>query len=71
MKEMGRYMQFMLETDTEGTVLFMAHTLGWSKEEIHVYIAHLRKEMRTGKSNAYHRQKVIWGRKPVVEEEAD
>ncbi|CAJ0555423.1 Ff.00g054880.m01.CDS01 [Fusarium sp. VM40] len=70
-KEMGRYMQFMLETDTEGTVLFMAHTLGWSKEEIHVYIAHLRKEMRAGKSNAYHRQKVIWGRKPAVEGKTD
>ncbi|KIL90145.1 hypothetical protein FAVG1_06884 [Fusarium avenaceum] len=71
LKEMGRYVQFMLETDTEGTVLFMAHTLGWSKEEIQVYIAHLRKEMRAGNSNAYHRQKVIWGRKPVVEEDTD
>jgi hypothetical protein len=71
MKEMGRYTQFGLETDIEGTVLFMAYTLGWSKEEIQVYIAHLRGEMRSGKMNAYYRQKVVWGRKPVGEEKTE
>ncbi|KAF4963191.1 hypothetical protein FSARC_8769 [Fusarium sarcochroum] len=68
LKEMGRYTQFGLETDTEGFVLFMAHTLGWTKDEIQVYIAHLRREMRAGKSHAYYRQKVVWGRKPVPKE---
>ncbi|RSL39382.1 hypothetical protein CEP53_014094 [Fusarium sp. AF-6] len=64
LKEMGRFTQYGLETDTEGFVLFMAHTLGWSKEEIQVYISHLRREMRAGKSHAFYRQKVVWGRKP-------
>ncbi|KAF4998984.1 hypothetical protein FGRMN_2783 [Fusarium graminum] len=66
LKEMGKYTQFGLETDTEGFVLFMAHALGWSKEEIQVYVAHLRREIRTGKAHAYYRQKVVWGRKPDV-----
>ncbi|KAM0549227.1 hypothetical protein ACHAPJ_009537 [Fusarium lateritium] len=70
LKEMGRYTQFGLETDTEGFVLFMAHTLGWTKDEIQVYIAHLRREMRAGRSHAYYRQKVVWGRKPVSKETA-
>ncbi|KAF4451678.1 hypothetical protein F53441_5357 [Fusarium austroafricanum] len=65
LKEMGRYTQFGLENDSEGAVLFMAHTLGWTREEIQVYISHLRREMRAGKSHAYHRQKVVWGRKPA------
>ncbi|KAM5356939.1 hypothetical protein ACJ41O_003585 [Fusarium nematophilum] len=41
---------------------------GWSKDDIQVYIAHLRREMRAGKSHAYYRQKVVWGRKPILEE---
>ncbi|KAK7420247.1 hypothetical protein QQX98_002902 [Neonectria punicea] len=65
LKEMGRFTQFGLERDTEGLVLFMAHTLGWTKSEIQVYIAHLRREMRSGKHHSYYRQKVVWGRKPT------
>ncbi|KAM5353328.1 hypothetical protein ACJZ2D_016769 [Fusarium nematophilum] len=63
-KEMGPYTKFGLETDTEGFVLFMAHTLGWSREEIQVYIAHFRRELRSGKHHGYFRQKVVWGQKP-------
>lgn len=62
---MGRYTQYGLETDTQGFVLFMAHTLGWSEAEIQVYIAHLRREMRSKKHHAYYNQKVVWGRKPT------
>ncbi|KAH7309073.1 S-adenosyl-L-methionine-dependent methyltransferase [Stachybotrys elegans] len=64
LKEMGRFTQHGLETDTEGFVLFMGHTLGWSREEIQVYIAQLRNQMRSGASHAYYNQKVVWGRKP-------
>ncbi|KAF4450230.1 hypothetical protein FALBO_16510 [Fusarium albosuccineum] len=64
LKEMGRYTQFGLETDSEGFVLFMAHTLGWSKPEIMVYIAHFRWELRSGKHHGYFKQKVVWGQKP-------
>ncbi|KAJ3535436.1 hypothetical protein NM208_g7135 [Fusarium decemcellulare] len=64
MKEMGRYTKFSLERDIEGTVLFMAHTLGWSRPEIQVYISQLRRELRSGKHHGYYRQKVVWGQKP-------
>ena len=62
---MGRYVQYALEQDIEGRVLFMASVMvGWSKEELQVYAAQLRREMRSGKKHAYYRQKAVWGRKP-------
>lgn len=43
----------------------MANVLqGWSRDEIQVYIATLRRELRSGEHHAYYRQKVVWGRKP-------
>jgi len=67
LKELGQYGQLVLEADTEGYILFMANTLGWTREEIQVYIAHLRREVRSGKIHAYYRQNIIWGRKPESE----
>ncbi|KAL1850181.1 hypothetical protein VTK73DRAFT_9734 [Phialemonium thermophilum] len=64
-KEIGRYSQYALEQDIEGTVLFMANLLGWTKAEVGVYIAHLRRELRSGKFHAYYRQKTVIGRKPL------
>ena len=56
--------QLVLESDAEGYILFMANTLGWSREEVQVYIAHLRREIRSNKYCPYSRQKVVYGRKP-------
>lgn len=56
--------QLVLESDTEGYILFLASILGWSREEVQVYIAHLRREIRSNKYYPYSRQKVVWGRKP-------
>ena len=64
LKELGTVGQLVLESDVEGYILFMANTLGWSKDEIQVYIAHLRREVRSKRFYPYYRQKVIWGRKP-------
>lgn len=58
--------QMVLESDTEGYILFVANTLGWSREEVQVYIAHLRREIRSNKYCPYSRQKVVWGRKPEL-----
>ncbi|KAF4998713.1 hypothetical protein FGRMN_3039 [Fusarium graminum] len=63
-KRMGSYTQYGLETDSEGFILFMAHTLGWKREEILVYIAQFRREIRSGKHHGYYAQKVVWGQKP-------
>ncbi|KAM0547311.1 hypothetical protein ACHAPJ_010446 [Fusarium lateritium] len=63
-KRMGSYCKWGLETDSEGFILFMAHTLGWTREEILVYVAQFRKEIRSGKHHGYFAQRVIWGQKP-------
>ncbi|KAK0615105.1 S-adenosyl-L-methionine-dependent methyltransferase [Bombardia bombarda] len=63
-KEMGQFSQVVLEQDPEGYILFMTTTLGWTRPEIMVYIAALRKEVRSGKYHPYYKQRIVWGRKP-------
>ncbi|KAK0628774.1 S-adenosyl-L-methionine-dependent methyltransferase [Bombardia bombarda] len=63
-KEIGRYAQLASEQDTEGYIMLIANTLGWRREEILVYVAQLRREIRSGKYHGFYRQKVVWGRKP-------
>jgi hypothetical protein len=59
------YARLALEQDVEGFVVYMWSTvLGWSKSEIQVYAAHLRRELRSGKHHAYYPQRVLVGRKP-------
>ena len=66
MKEIGTLGQIVLESDTEGYVLFIANTMGWSRDEVQVYIAHLRREVRSLRHYPYYRAKVVYGRKPRV-----
>ncbi|KAG8361666.1 hypothetical protein FVEN_g994 [Fusarium venenatum] len=63
-KQMGSYTKHGLETDSEGFVLFMAHTLGWSREDILAYVTQFKREIRSGKYHGYFAQKVVWGQKP-------
>ncbi len=64
LKEIGRYEELVIEQDTEGYILFIASTIGWTRDEILVYIAKLRREVKSGKHHGYYKQKVVWGRKP-------
>jgi ubiquinone/menaquinone biosynthesis C-methylase UbiE len=65
LKQVGMYARLALEQDVEGFVVYMWSTvLGWSKSEIQVYAAHLRRELRSGKHHAYYPQRVLVGRKP-------
>ncbi|KAK2480280.1 hypothetical protein H9L39_09654 [Fusarium oxysporum f. sp. albedinis] len=64
LKELGEFGRHVFLSDTEGLVLFVANTMGWSEAEIHVYIAHARREINSGKHHAYFKQRVVWGRKP-------
>ncbi|EYB30286.1 hypothetical protein FG05_07715 [Fusarium graminearum] len=63
-QSIGQYTQATLEQDGKGTVLHMATALGWSEEEVTVFISHLRREIRSPKIHAFFRQKAVWGRKP-------
>ncbi|KAJ4385517.1 hypothetical protein N0V93_009946 [Gnomoniopsis smithogilvyi] len=65
LKRIGHLSQAALESDIEGYVLFIANVIaGWSREEILVYIAQLRREIRSGKHHASFRVKAVWGRRP-------
>lgn len=38
--------------------------MGWSTEEIKVYIAHLRRQMRDPTVRPWYQHRVVYGRKP-------
>ncbi|KDN63519.1 putative methyltransferase domain-containing protein [Colletotrichum sublineola] len=66
-KEIGEWAQLTLLSDIEGYVLFMANVMStWTREEIQVYAAQLRREIRSGKFHGYYRQRAYWGRKPLT-----
>ena len=64
MKEIGACTAASLLQDTEGYVLYMANLQGWSKEEVTVYAAQLRRELRNPAIHGYCRMKLIWAKKP-------
>ncbi|KAH7122013.1 S-adenosyl-L-methionine-dependent methyltransferase [Dactylonectria estremocensis] len=64
-RDIGLYMQSAFEQDAKGTVLHMATILGWTEDEVTVFVSHFRREMRTGSIHPFFRQKVVWGRKPT------
>jgi hypothetical protein len=65
LKELGGYAYAAVASDIEGYVMYMAGLLGWTKEEVAVYSAHLRREIRDHSIHGYYNVKVVWGRKPV------
>jgi hypothetical protein len=64
LRERGAFVWATMERDAEGLVLFVAGALGWTKEEVLVFLAKFRREVRSGRHHAYYRNKVVWGRKP-------
>ncbi|KAK0386730.1 hypothetical protein NLU13_6566 [Sarocladium strictum] len=65
LREIGTYQRAAFDTDPEGTVLFMASQVGWTRDEVSVYLAHFRRELRAKGCHPYYRQRVAWGRKPL------
>jgi SAM-dependent methyltransferase len=64
-KQMGLYFRATLENDTEGAIGFLASQLGWTKEEISVYAARLRRELRTNSVHAFCRFNLVYAQKPL------
>ncbi|KAF5022987.1 hypothetical protein F66182_4944 [Fusarium sp. NRRL 66182] len=61
MREIGQYVLAALELDIEGYVLYMAsQLLGWRLEEVKVYCAQLRRELRSGRNHPFFRYRVVW-----------
>ncbi|KAF4344584.1 phosphoethanolamine n-methyltransferase 3 [Fusarium beomiforme] len=65
LKEAGQYFQAAILQDVEGTLMFIANLLGWTKEEIHVFAAQYRREIRSKTVHGYFRAKVVWAQKPI------
>lgn len=64
LRERGEFVRVWLEQDAEGLILFIAGVMGWSREEVALFLAKFRKEVRSGKYHPYYKNKIIWGRKP-------
>ncbi|KAK1768287.1 S-adenosyl-L-methionine-dependent methyltransferase [Phialemonium atrogriseum] len=67
LREIGQFSQVALLSDVEGFILFFTNVLGWSRDQVQVYIAHLRRELRSLKHHVYYKQKIVWGRKPEAQ----
>lgn len=63
-REIGQYAQLAIIQDIEGFILFMTTVQNWTREQVEVYMAHLRRELRSGEYHSYYCQKIMWGRKP-------
>ena len=62
LKELGAYSQFALDNGIHGFMSFAANIIGWSKEEVGVYIIYLQREIRNSKLHSIIRLKAVWGR---------
>ncbi|KAK4442061.1 S-adenosyl-L-methionine-dependent methyltransferase [Podospora aff. communis PSN243] len=63
-KAIGEFTRIGFLQDPEGYLVFLAHTMGWKREQTLVFLSHLRRELRSSKVHAFYRQKVLWARKP-------
>ncbi|KAF7563705.1 hypothetical protein G7046_g392 [Stylonectria norvegica] len=65
LKEIGEFAQFAVMSDVESFILFFTSILGWSREEVIVFIARLRRELNSLKHHVYYYQRIVYGRKPT------
>ncbi|KAI1484918.1 S-adenosyl-L-methionine-dependent methyltransferase, partial [Biscogniauxia mediterranea] len=65
LRQVGLYARLATEQGFEGFVLYLFTTvLGWSPQEVQVYVARARRELRDRKIKPYFVVQVIYGRKP-------
>ncbi|KAK4171669.1 Phosphomethylethanolamine N-methyltransferase [Triangularia setosa] len=65
LKEIGEFALAGILQDIEGWILFVwSQVMGWSKEEVGVYVAHLRRQLRDPNVHAYCLMRCVYGRKP-------
>ncbi|KAM0326606.1 hypothetical protein ACHAQA_006475 [Verticillium albo-atrum] len=64
LNEAGKFFQAAILQDIEGTLNFIALVLGWSPDEVAVFGAHYRSEIKNKRIHGYFSQRVVWGKKP-------
>ncbi|KAL2861844.1 S-adenosyl-L-methionine-dependent methyltransferase [Aspergillus pseudodeflectus] len=71
MKKMGAFNRLQQEEGLEGYAMYLYTTyLGWTREEVEVLLARMRKALRDPSIHAYQEYSVVWARKPVPGKEA-
>ncbi|KAK5276951.1 hypothetical protein LTR16_010468, partial [Cryomyces antarcticus] len=66
---LGRFSEESLLDGIQAFSLAWLHRgLGWSKEQIEVYLVDVRKAISDRSVHAYHKIFVVWGRKPKAGE---
>ncbi|GAB1320927.1 hypothetical protein MFIFM68171_11137 [Madurella fahalii] len=71
LKEIGQYALLSIDLDIEGWILYIwSQVMGWTREQIAVYIAHLRRQLRDPKVHAYFLMRCVYGRKPKEDQPA-
>ncbi|KAL1839886.1 hypothetical protein VTJ49DRAFT_1021 [Mycothermus thermophilus] len=64
-KETGTFFKLVLTSDLEGYVNFVwGNVMGWKPEEIKVYLAHLRRQMKDPSIRTWYPHRIVYGRKP-------
>ncbi|KAL2017405.1 hypothetical protein VTK56DRAFT_2207 [Thermocarpiscus australiensis] len=66
LRELGEYCHLSMEQDLEGMILYtFKQIMGWSTEEIHAYIAHLRRQLRDKSVHPIFKLRCIYAQKPA------
>ncbi|KAI0892162.1 S-adenosyl-L-methionine-dependent methyltransferase [Annulohypoxylon nitens] len=65
LKEVGLYARSAMEEGMEGFVLYLfTNGLGWSREQVTLYLHRVRQELRDTRKSPYIEVQVVYGRKP-------
>ncbi|KAK3489935.1 S-adenosyl-L-methionine-dependent methyltransferase [Neurospora crassa] len=66
MNDVGLYFYAVMNQDLDGVLQFMfGKVMGWTTEEIGIYIRHLKKEMKDMSIHGYFVFRKVYGQKPV------
>ncbi|KAI2467545.1 S-adenosyl-L-methionine-dependent methyltransferase [Annulohypoxylon bovei var. microspora] len=67
LREVGLYARSAMEEGMEGFVLYLfTNGLGWSREQVTLYLHRVRQELRDTRKSPYIEVQVVYGRKPQV-----
>ncbi|KAJ8120985.1 hypothetical protein O1611_g10219 [Lasiodiplodia mahajangana] len=65
MQQLGAFSRLAMEQDLDGYAMYLfTNALGWSEQQVTVFLARVRKEMRDLRIQPYFLIEVVYGRKP-------
>ncbi|KAI1190801.1 S-adenosyl-L-methionine-dependent methyltransferase [Nemania serpens] len=65
LQQLGAFSQLAMEQDLDGYAMYLfTNALGWSAQQVTVFLARVRKEMRDLRIQPYFLIEVVYGRKP-------